>query len=141
MKSKSNKSKTASRSVRFGKLSAAERLELIERVFIRYPRLKKLHAKTDFCRTYSKIAAEPECMLITGAQGTGKTTLIEWYVGDFPMRELPEKRVVPVLMVTVPAPATVKNLASEMLQAICDPAADRGTISSITLRLRKCNPP
>ena len=39
--------------------------------------------------------------------------------------------------VTVPAPATVKNLATEMLKAIGDPAADRGTISSITLRLRK----
>jgi predicted AAA+ superfamily ATPase len=137
MKSKSNKSKTASGSVRFEKLSVAERLELVERVFIRYPRLKALYTKIDFCRTYSKIAAEPECMLISGAQGTGKTTLIEWYVGDFVIRELPEKRVVPILMVTVPAPATVKNLASEMLKAIGDPAADRGTISSITLRLRK----
>jgi len=137
MKSKSKKSKAASRSVRFGKLSVPQRLELVERVFIRYPRLKTLHKKIDFCRTYSKIAAEPECMLITGTQGAGKTTLLEWYAADFAIRELPEKRVVPILMVLVPSPATVKGLATEMLKAIGDPAADRGTISSITLRLRK----
>ena len=137
MKDKSDKSKNPSRQKRFGKLSKAERFALIEKVFIRYPRLKTLYKKIDFCRTYSKIAAEPECMLITGTQGAGKTTLIEWYAGDFIIRELPEKRVVPILMVTVPAPATVKNLATEMLKSIGDPAADRGTISSITLRLRK----
>ncbi len=137
MKSKSNKSKTASRSVRFEKLSVAERLELVERVFIRYPRLKNLHARIDFCRTYSKIAAEPECMLITGQQGAGKTTLIDWYAGEFEIRELPEKRVIPILVVTVPSPATVKGLATEMLEAIGDPAADQGTVSTITLRLRK----
>jgi len=137
MKSKINKSRSASRSDRFEKLSVAERLKLVEKVFVRYPRLKTLHQKIDFCRTYSKIAAEPECMLITGAQGIGKTTLIEWYVGDFLIRELPEKRVVPILTVLVPSPATVKGLATEMLKSIGDPAADRGTVSSITLRLRK----
>lgn len=137
MKDKTHNTKTTSRLKRFGKLSEAECLGLVEKVFIRYPRLKALHAKIDFCRTYSKIAAEPECMLISGAQGTGKTTLIEWYVGNFVIRELPEKRIVPILMVSVPAPATVKNLATEMLKSIGDPAADRGTVSSITLRLRK----
>jgi len=137
MKDKSDKSKNASRLKRFGKLSEVERFALIEKVFIRYPRLKALYTKIDFCRTYSKIAAEPECMLITGTQGAGKTTLLQWYAGSFEIRELPEKRVVPVLMTTVPAPATVKNLATEMLKSIGDPAADRGTISSITLRLRK----
>ena len=137
MKDKNSKTKNTSRIKRFGKLSQAECLVLVEKIFIRYPRLKALYTKIDFCRTYSKIAAEPECLLITGTQGAGKTTLIKWYAVDFTIRELPEKRIVPILIVTVPAPATVKNLASEMLKAIGDPAADRGTISSITLRLRK----
>ena len=48
-----------------------------------------------------------------------------------------EKRMVPILVVTAPSPATVKGLATEMLKAIGDPAADRGTVSSITLRLRR----
>ncbi|MFY9622569.1 MAG: TniB family NTP-binding protein [Pyrinomonadaceae bacterium] len=125
------------RNVRFGKLSKAERLVLIEKVFVRYPRLKKLNAKIDFCRDFSKISAEPECMLITGTKGAGKTTLIDWYASGFPVRESMEKRIIPVLVVTVPSPATVKGLGSAMLDAIGDPAADKGAVSSITLRMRK----
>lgn len=125
------------RSKRFGHFSKSERLALIERVFIRYPRLKKLRAKIDFCRKFSTVAAEPECMLIIGTRGAGKSTLIEWYAHDFPASELPGKRIVPILVVLVPSPATVKGLGSAMLEAIGDPAADKGTVSSITLRLRK----
>jgi predicted AAA+ superfamily ATPase len=125
------------RPARFGKLSKFDRLILIEKVFIKYPRLKKLHGKIEFCRDFSKIAAEPECMLITGTKGAGKTTLIEWYASEFPVRESPDKRIVPVLVVTVPSPATVKGLAAAMLAALGDPAADKGAVSSITLRLRK----
>lgn len=75
-------------------------------------------------------------MLVAGKQGAGKTTLIEWYAGDFPIRESPEKLIVPVLVVTVPSPATVKGLASAMLEALGDPASDKGAVSSITLRLK-----
>jgi Cdc6-like AAA superfamily ATPase len=125
------------RTDRFGKLRKAERLVMIEQVFVRYPRLKNLYGKIDFCRDFSKISAEPECMLIMGTKGAGKTTLIKWYASNFPARETPEKRNVPVLVVTVPSPATVKGLGSAMLEALGDPAADKGTVSSITLRLRK----
>jgi Cdc6-like AAA superfamily ATPase len=125
------------RARRFGHLGKTERIALTEKVFIRYPRLKELYAKIDFCRTFSKNAAEPECMLISGKQGAGKTTLTEWYAGDFPVSETPERRIVPVLVITVPSPATVKGFASEVLQALGDPAADKGTVSSITLRVRK----
>jgi hypothetical protein len=140
MKRKNNRrkhQKQHDRTKRFGKLSKSARLALIEQVFMRYPRLKYLFTKIDFCREFSKISAEPECMLITGTKGAGKTTLIEWYVSNFPIRETLEKRIVPVLVVTVPSPATVKGLGSAMLEALGDPAADKGTVSSITLRLRK----
>jgi type II secretory pathway predicted ATPase ExeA len=76
-------------------------------------------------------------MLIAGDTGTGKTTLIKWYASGFPARVLPERRIQPVLVVLVPLPATVKGLASEMLKVLGDPAADRGAVSSQTLRLRK----
>src|SRR5436853_6309954 len=134
---RSKRNKQNDRLARFGKLSNTERLTLIERVFIQYPRLKELRLKIEFCHEFSKTAAEPECMLISGTKGAGKTTLIEWYASDFPVREAVEKRIVPILVVTVPSPATVKGLGSAMLEALGDPAADKGTVSSITLRLRR----
>jgi len=136
MRKKAKTQKKTNRDKRFGHLSKGERLALAETVFIRYPRLKELYTKIDFCRTHSQIAAEPECMLITGETGAGKTTLIEWYAGDFPIRETPKKLIVPVLVVTVPSPATVKGLASAMLEALGDPASDKGAVSSLTLRLK-----
>ena len=129
--------KPRDRRSRFGKHNQAKRVDLVEKVFIQYPRLKKLRVRIDFCRTRSKTAAEPECMLIAGDTGTGKTTLIKWYAGDFPVRILPERRIQPVLVVLVPSPATVKGLATEMLKVLGDPAADKGAVSSQTLRLRK----
>lgn len=137
MVKRSKPNKRNDRAGRFGKLSKKERLALIERVFIQYPRLKKLRAKIEFCREFSRTAAEPECMLISGTKGAGKTTLIDWYASDFPILESAEKRIIPVLVVTVPSPATVKGLGSAMLEAIGDPAADKGSVSSITLRLRR----
>lgn len=122
---------------RFGVYDEATRLQLVENVFIKYPRLKKLWERIDFCRTRSKTAAEPECLLIAGDTGAGKTTLIKWYASGFAIRVVPERRIQPVLVVLVPLPATVKGLASEMLKVLGDPAADRGTVSSQTLRLRK----
>src|SRR5712671_2889968 len=110
MKPKAKHHKHLDRLARFGKKSKSQRLALIENVFIRYPRLKQLYKKIDFCRQFSKRSAEPECMLITGTQGAGKTTLIEWYAGDFPVRQSSEKRITPVLVVNVPSPATVKGL-------------------------------
>src|SRR5437660_1425503 len=129
--------KSLDRETRFGKQTEAERLQLIEKIFIQYPRLKKLRERIDFCRTRSKIAAEPECMLIAGHTGAGKSTLIKWYASAFPVRTLPEGRVHPVLVVLAPSPATVKGLATEMLKALGDPAADKVAITSQTLRLRK----
>ncbi len=137
MRKKGHDPQRHKRAKRFGHLGKTERIALTEKVFIRYPRLKELYAKIDFCRTFSKNAAEPECMLISGKQGAGKTTLTEWYAGDFPVSETPQKRIAPVLVITVPSPATVKGFASEVLQALGDPAADKGTVSSITLRVRK----
>src|SRR5437764_5283768 len=135
-KKESPGAKRIDRRASFAKFSKTERLQMIESVFIKYPHLKRLYAKIDFCRQFSKRAAEPECMLIGGTQGAGKTTLIEWYAGDSPVQELPEKRITLVLVVNVPSPATVKGLGSAMLEALGDPAADKGAVSSITLRLK-----
>jgi len=132
-----NENKPRSRQSRFGKYSEAKRLELIEKVFIKYPRLKKLRDRIEFCRTHSQTAAEAECMLLSGDTGAGKSTLVKWYASDFPVRDEPQERIQPVLVVLVPSPATVKGLATEMLKVLGDPAADRGAVSSQTLRLRK----
>lgn len=118
------------------KLSPLERQALAERIFIAYPRLTKLLEKIKHCHQYSKIAAEPECMFISGSAGTGKTTLYEYYERRYP-RKLNKNGVnIPVLSATVPQRATEKTLVSELLKRAGDPAAEKGSAYSQTSRLK-----
>jgi hypothetical protein len=54
-------------------LSPEERRALVERIFIKSPRFLQVREMIARCHQHSKISAEPECLLITGWQGTGKT--------------------------------------------------------------------
>lgn len=74
-------------------------------------------------------------LLITGQTGSGKTTVLTYYHSFFPARDEPERRVVPVLIVTTPAAPTVKNLAEAILIALGDPAASRGSAEAKTTRI------
>jgi hypothetical protein len=121
----------------FSKMSNLERQALAEKIFIEYPRLTKLLQKIKHCHQYSKIAAEPECMFISGSAGTGKTTLYEYYEQQHP-RILNESGVsIPVLSAAVPQRATEKTLVSELLMRAGDPLAEKGSAYNQTSRLKK----
>ena len=120
----------------FSKMSKLARQALAERIFIEYPRLIKLLKKIKHCREYSKIAAEPECMFISGYAGTGKTTLYAHYEKQYPRTRTESGVNIPVLSAAVPQRATEKTLVSEMLCRIEDPAAETGSAYNQTSRLK-----
>jgi Bacterial TniB protein len=120
----------------FSKMTKLERQALAERIFIEYPRLTKLLEKINHCHQYSKIAAEPECMFISGCAGTGKTTLYEYYERQYPRTINESGSNIPVLSVVVPQRASEKTIVSEILARAGDPAAEKGTAYSQTSRLK-----
>lgn len=120
----------------FSKMSKLERQKLAERIFIEYPRLTGLLEKIKHCHQYSKIAAEPECMFISGYAGTGKTTLYEYYERQYPRTRNEHGANVPVLSASAPQRATEKTLASELLYRAEDPAAGKGSGYNQTARLK-----
>jgi hypothetical protein len=115
------------------------KVRLLGHIFIEHPRLKKLVQQIEHCREYSKIDEDldPEGMLIKGLAGVGKSKLIKRYAEKFPPRDVVDRTIVPVLVVTIPQSATVKSLVSELLEALGDPFPDRGSAASQTRRLRK----
>ena len=121
----------------YSKMSISERIKLAEKIYINYPRLDEMIKKIEHCHQHSKIAAEPECLLITGETGAGKTTLYKRYEQRFPRYEDEDGITIPVLSTTIPVPATVKSLATRLLTAMGDPMADGGTVVSKTIRLQK----
>jgi hypothetical protein len=108
---------------------------LVERIFIDFPRLNRVREKIAYCHRHSSVAAEPECLLITGQTGAGKTTLCQVYGRQFPRQPTQEGIAVPVLSASIPVPATAKSLVTRLLVALGDPMAERGTTVNQTLRL------
>lgn len=74
-------------------------------------------------------------LLITGASGVGKTTILEQYLDIFPRVQAQHKTTIPVLHVVTPASPTVKSMAEAILLALCDPMARRGSAEEKTFRI------
>jgi hypothetical protein len=110
-------------------------LEQAHSVFIFYPRLKELYTEIQRCQQLSRIAGEPQCMALEGRTGTGKTTLMRRFTDAFPRRETSQGTTIPVFYLETPSPATVKVMASVMLEQLGDPAAHLGTVGSLNSRL------
>jgi hypothetical protein len=123
-------------------LAVGDRLRLAEQIYVAYPRSLDILAKIEHCHQYSIISAEPECMLIKGDTGTGKTTLYRRYEQNYPRIVTRECTIVTVLSATIPVPATPKNLVTKLLLKLGDPLGESGTLLNQTLRLcwllKKC---
>ncbi len=76
-------------------------------------------------------------MLVIGEPGTGKTSLCRWLSHQHPLRELPERNHVEVLIASVPPTATVVSITTAILNALGDPYPDRGTVATKTERVMK----
>lgn len=120
----------------YARMTKLERCALAERIFIIYPRLKRLMDKMEHCLHYSKIAAEPECMFIGGPTGAGKTTLQNYFLQKYPRTFNEDGVIAPVLCARVPNKATDKNLVTELLTRLGDPEAAKGSAYNQTARLR-----
>jgi hypothetical protein len=104
-------------------------------VLIRYPRFNRLHDHIRLCQELSQSAGEPQCMILEGLPGAGKSTLVQSYAAEFPRYGTARGTQVPVFYLETPSPATVKGLAARFLEVLGDPGANRGTLWSMNSRL------
>lgn len=127
-------------------LTVEQRKQWTKNIIVRYPRfddlLKEIHNchhnalnEVVFENDNDDEKGEPACLFVGAATGSGKTTLYRAYKVDYPRIETAEGTRVPIIYARVPAPATVKNLASELLRRLGDPGYDKGTLFSKTMRL------
>jgi len=72
---------------------------------------------------------------LVGPSGTGKTTLMDMLVKEFPPVEHIDRKRIPVLAINIPALPTIKNLAEEMLVQLGDPLFHRGSAIDKTIRI------
>src|SRR5712692_10446558 len=122
---------------KYKKMPIEDRVQMVENLYIHFPRNDRTLKAIREHHAHAKFASEPEGLLIQGETGAGKTTILRLYMKNYPRTYAEETTRVPVLYARVPTPATCKQLATKILGAIGDPAAERGTQISQTLRLKK----
>ena len=121
----------------YKKMPIEDRVQMVEKLYIHFPRNQAALNAIRNCHSHARLSKESEGILIQGDTGAGKTTVVKLYMQDYPRRVTEEVTMVPVLYATVPVPATCKSLVTALLTAIGDPAADRGSQISQTLRLKR----
>ncbi len=112
-------------------LTKAQRIDMVEQVLLEHERFNTLRERIDYCARFgTEIETKnPPCLAILGDTGAGKTTLIDTWLANAPLRvmETPEGSIIPYLYVLVPSSPKKKGAAAAFLGALHDPNPSRGT--------------
>ncbi len=119
------------------KKSTDKKSELLKPILFSCPRVREILQAISEVHEGPKMGLEPSCLLIVGGTGTGKTTAVKCYENWFPRFDDGDGMVIPILSSRVPAPATIKGIATQLLDALDDELACEGTLTSQTMRLHR----
>lgn len=107
----------------------------LRKTLLLHTRYKQAMTQIAELHQYNKFNSVGGGLLITGASGVGKTTILEQYLDLFPRIQEQHKTTIPVLHVMTPASPTVKSMAEAILLALGDPMARRGSAEEKTFRI------
>lgn len=109
---------------------------VVGRIVIPHDAFKLADEQLDQLFAFAEQNEGAEGMALLGESGTGKTTLLENFMGRHKPHRNDDGMEVPVLFASVPSSPTVRSLAGEMLRAFGAPDWDRGTELQMTKRLQ-----
>ncbi len=112
-----------------GKLTADQEaaIKIINTIFVESPTIKNILSSIDEIRddaVQSGFSNLPDCILVTGESGAGKTSLIEKYLNKSPIGEGDEHTSIPILHADLPNSKHPKPIAERLLLALEGMAAD-----------------
>ncbi|MEM5429166.1 TniB family NTP-binding protein [Cupriavidus oxalaticus] len=100
-----------------------------------FPRFRKAFQQLTQAVELYRASGVASNHLILGSSGCGKSTLCKLLISQYPEMREPERNVIRVLYMEIPALATIKSLVEGLLSKLGDPAPWAGTISDKTARL------
>lgn len=107
----------------------------LRRRVIQHPRFTLAVREIARIHRRGREAGVAEGMLFVAQTGSGKSTLLNWYSSQFPRCVLAGVTRIPVLHVDTPEAPTVRVLAETFLQALGDPAFNKGSTPDKTNRI------
>jgi len=107
--------------VKLNKEEINAKLTKFRSTYIASPFLKSVLNELDECRKLSKLGGDPECMIVTGDTGAGKTSLLNKYLELNARQDLYKGTVIPVLSTTLPGKANSVALFQQILADLGHP--------------------
>ncbi|ENH2496348.1 TniB family NTP-binding protein [Vibrio parahaemolyticus] len=95
----------------------------VKNIFISDDQIDEILADIDECREDSDRISEPECLIVVGDSGSGKTTIIDKYLSDNPRMEANDGSIIPILFTSLPANANPVTASERLLSSMGDPLA------------------
>jgi type II secretory pathway predicted ATPase ExeA len=96
------------------------------------------------CHEENDGESEPQCMIVTGPTGAGKSTLVKSYRDRYPQEEVEVEEdgeifnIQRVVYVSTPSPARITELAGRILESMGDPLAwHRDTLGERRARIKE----
>jgi hypothetical protein len=112
-----------------------DRYMLVDQSLIPHTQFQHAVDRVDQCLRAMQRCADPIGLAIVGESRTGKSRTLEHFESRHPAVRTDDGRLVPFLRLKVPSKPTVKGLVTLLLYKLGDPAYDKGTEISQTLRL------
>lgn len=110
----------------------------IESIYIPYPNVLKARNKLKEVLKLNEFLAEPECVLLTGKSGSGKTSFIKQFISQYPVIHDDEVDIRTVIYVEIPSQASIKDLCIVILKAFEDPV-DNSKLTKLVLSEKVIN--
>ena len=119
-----------------------DKLEKLSSVYVDHSASTHIMKDLNLILKYGNIGAAKKrpsrCLLLIGLSGSGKSTLLrKWAELRGLSDKINEDGHRNLLFVELPSTCSPKNLAQEMLHALGDPAAEKGTEASAKTRVKK----
>jgi hypothetical protein len=108
---------------------------MVSRLIVKHPSFNQAYQALKDAYLFNRQTGLSKNYWLVGPSGTGKTTLMDMLVKEFPPVELDDRRSIPVLPINIPALPTIKNLAEEILVQLGDPLFHRGSAIDKTIRI------
>jgi hypothetical protein len=119
------------------KMRIVDRIASIDKIHVFSPPVAALWGKLHDYRGLRAAGGSPRHVLLTGVSGTGKTTMIEWYISENPRRKDAERWVIPCFRAAVPDSPTRETLVGELLSCLGDQMSGKGSVEDRTRRLHR----
>lgn len=108
---------------------------VVSRLIIKHPAFNEAYQLLREAYLFNQQTGLTKNYWVVGPTGTGKTTLMDMLVKEFPPVERVDRKSIPILAINIPALPTIKNLAEEILVQLGDPLFYRGSAIDKTIRI------